>query len=104
MILRLWHGVTPSEKSEAFYDYVRKTGEPAYLQAPGNRGVMIISRPDGPNTEFSLLSLWSSIDDIKAFAGPDYNKASYPFPGDREFLIELEREVKHFDVLSCVMK
>ncbi|MCX6833976.1 MAG: antibiotic biosynthesis monooxygenase [candidate division Zixibacteria bacterium] len=105
MILRLWHGVTPSAKAKAFHDYVKQTGEPAYLRARGNRGVMIISRPDetrtdGAYTEFILLSLWDSIEDLKGFAGSDYEKAQYPFPRDREFLIELEEKVKHFDVLS----
>ena len=100
MILRLWRGVTPSGKSQAFFDYVKQTGEPAYLQAQGNRGVMIISRSDGANTEFLLLSLWDSIEDLKSFAGSDYERALYPFPRDREFLIRLEEKVEHFDVLS----
>jgi heme-degrading monooxygenase HmoA len=100
MILRLWHGVTPSEKAQAFYEYIKQTGEPAYLRAPGNRGVMIISRPDGVNTEFLLLSLWDSIEAVKNFAGSDYERALYPFPRDREFLIKLEEKVEHFDVLS----
>jgi len=100
MILRLWHGLTPSGKARDFYDYVRQTGEPAYLQAHGNRGVMIISRPDGAFTEFLLLSFWDSIEDLKSFAGSDYETAQYPFPRDREFLVELEKKVRHFDVLS----
>ena len=107
MILRIWHGVTPSEKAEAFYEYIKQTGEPAYLQTPGNRGVMIITRPldtgtGGDHTEFQLLSLWDSIDAIKRFAGPDYERAQYPFPRDREFLIELEEKVEHFEVLSWI--
>jgi heme-degrading monooxygenase HmoA len=105
MILRLWRGVTPSDKAEAFYEYIKQTGEPAYLQTPGNRGVMIITRPvadrtDGDYTEFQLLSLWDSVDAIKRFAGPDYERAQYPFARDREFLVKLEEKVEHFDVLS----
>lgn len=103
MILRLWRGVTPLEKSQAFFDYIRQTGEPAYIRAKGNRGVMIISRSDGAHTEFQLLSLWDSIDDLKRFAGSDYERAKYPFPRDREFLIKLEEKVEHFDVLMWDM-
>jgi hypothetical protein len=100
MILRMWRGVTHVEKAQAFFEYVKETGEPAYLAAKGNRGVLVIRRPIGEDVEFLLLSLWDSIEDVKSFAGPDYGKALYPFPRDREFLVKLEEVVEHFDVLS----
>ena len=100
MIARIWHGVTMAEKADAFFQFVRKTGEQAYLKSPGNRGVHILKRHFDNKAEFLLVSFWDSIESIKRFAGEDYNKASYPFPEDREFLIELEPEVKHFEVLN----
>ena len=104
MILRLWRGVTPLEKAQGFLEYMKQTGVPDYLQSQGNRGAMIISRSDKTHTEFQLLSLWDSIDDLKRFGGEDYEVAKYPFPRDREFLIKLEEKVEHFDVLMWDMR
>ena len=100
MILRMWRGVTPVEKAQAFFEYVKETGEPAYLGAKGNRGVWVIRRSTAEGMEFRLLSLWDSVEDLKRFAGPDYGRAVYTFPRDKEFLVTLEERVEHFDVLS----
>ena len=100
MIARIWHGVTMAAKADAFFQFVRKTGEQAYLKSPGNRGVHILRRHFDDKAEFLLVSFWDSIESIKRFAGEDFNKALYPFPEDKEFLIELEPEVKHFEVLN----
>jgi len=43
--------------------------------------------------------MWESIDAIRRFAGDDYEKAHY-YPEDRDFLIELEPFVEHYDVLT----
>ncbi|MFH2107314.1 MAG: antibiotic biosynthesis monooxygenase [Chrysiogenia bacterium] len=89
-----------ADKANAFFQYVRKTGEKAYRESPGNRGVRILRRHVDDKAEFLLISLWDSFESIKRFAGEDFNKALYPFPEDREFLVELEPEVKHFEVLN----
>ncbi len=100
MIARIWHGVTMTDKADAFFQFIRKTGEQAYLKSPGNRGVQILRRRFDDKAEFLLVSFWDSIEAIKCFAGEDYNKAFYAFPEDREFLIELEPEVRHFEVMT----
>lgn len=100
MITRIWHSVTLAEKGESFYEYIRKTGTKAYREANGNKGTYILRRYCDDKAEFLLISLWDSIESIKRFAGEDYHKAYYPFPEDKEFLIELEREVMHFEVLE----
>jgi hypothetical protein len=44
--------------------------------------------------------LWESFDAIRRFAGEDYEKAHY-YPEDRDFLLELEPFVEHYDVLDA---
>ena len=100
MIARIWHGVTMAEKADEFFKFVRKTGEIAYLKSSGNCGVYTLRRRFDDKTEFLLIPLWDSIESIKRFAGEDFNKACYPYPEDKEFLVELEPEVKHFEVLT----
>jgi len=74
---------------------------PAHATAgdPGNRGVYVLRRVKLGRAEFTFISLWESIDAIRRFAGDDYEKAHY-YPEDRDFLIELEPFVEHYDVLT----
>jgi hypothetical protein len=44
------------------------------------------------------VSLWESVDAIRKFAGPDIERAVY-YPEDKEFLLELEPNVTHYEVL-----
>ena len=104
MIARIWHGVTMADKANAFFQFIRKTGEKAYLKSSGNCGVHILRRHFDNKAEFLLISFWDSFESIKRFAGEDFNKALYLFPEDKEFLIELEPEVKHFEVLTEPIK
>ena len=42
---------------------------------------------------------WNSLDAIRRFVGEDYEKARY-YQEDRDFLIELEPFVEHYDVVG----
>lgn len=98
MIARMWHGAVPAEKTEAYKRYLLETGVADYRRTPGNRGVSVFLRREGHTTHFLLLSLWQSLDSIRAFAGDDVERARY-YPEDRDFLLELEPRVQHYEVL-----
>ena len=57
----------------------------------------MLRRLDGDQAEFSVMSFWDSIDDVKAFAGEDVDAARY-FPDDERFLLEFPPRLKHFEV------
>ncbi len=97
MIARLWRGVIPQTKSEAYLDYLRDTGVRECRATPGNRGVFVLRREIDGKTEFLFLSLWESMESIQAFAGPDPEKAVY-YPRDAEYLLEMEPGVAHYEV------
>jgi heme-degrading monooxygenase HmoA len=100
MIMRIWHGVTKTSRSDDFFNYMMTTGVPWYRSLAGNRGVVVLRRAKEETSEFLLLSLWDSMESIKRFAGPDIDKAIYDFSEDRDYLLELESEVAHYEVLS----
>ena len=77
----------------------RKTGWKEYASIPGNQGVWVLRRVDDGKSEFTLISLWDSWDAIKAFAGPDPEKAVF-YPEDEKFLLERGPRVTHYEVLS----
>ena len=98
MIARTWHGVTAAAKADEYFDYLKKTGVPEYQATKGNQGVYVLQRLDGGQAHFLLLTLWESEDAIKSFAGPEMEKAKY-YPEDEKFLLELEPNVTHYEVL-----
>ena len=98
MIARMWHGVTAAERADEYLDYLNKTGVPDYRETKGNRGVYVLRRIEGDRAHFLTVSFWGSIEEVKAFAGPDPEKARY-YPEDEEFLLEFERQVEHYDVV-----
>ena len=51
MIARTWRGWTRREDSDAYLDYVERTGGRAARETPGNRGYYILRREDGDRTE-----------------------------------------------------
>ena len=100
LIARVWHGVTPAEKADAYTEYLHRTGVRDCRAIPGNRGVYVLRRVQSDRAEFTFISLWDSLDAIRVFAGDDYEKAHY-YPEDRGFLLELEPFVLHYDVVSA---
>jgi len=99
MIARIWHGRSAAEKADAYYDYLNRTGLPDYRSTAGNRGVLALRRIDGPQAHFLLITLWDSEAAIRAFAGPDIERARY-YPEDQAYLLEFEPSVEHYEVLS----
>jgi heme-degrading monooxygenase HmoA len=100
MIARTWHGRVPATKADAYHRYLLRTGVPDLQATPGNRGVYVFRRLEGQEAHFLLTSLWDSIEAIRRFAGDDIEQARY-YPEDKEFLLELEPRVTHYDVLTA---
>jgi len=101
MIARIWHGATLESRNDEYFEYIMETGVKGYRSTEGNRGVYVFRRISNGQAEFLLISLWESFDAIRQFAGPDIEKAVYYYPKDKEFLIEQEPNVIHYEVLAA---
>ncbi len=97
MIARMWFGRTKAQDNDAYLAYLEESGVAELKQTPGNQGVMVVRRLDGDEAEFGVISFWSSLEDVKAFAGEDVDVARY-FPDDERFLLEFTPRLKHFEV------
>jgi heme-degrading monooxygenase HmoA len=97
-IARIWRGRTLAAKADEYQSYLDKSGISRVRATPGNLGVTVLRRNDGEKTEFLVLSVWESVDAIKKFAGDDYQKAVI-LPRDREYLLEVEPNVLHYEIL-----
>jgi heme-degrading monooxygenase HmoA len=90
----------PAAQADAYFSYLQRTGLPGYRATPGNRGVYVFRRVEDGEALFLLTSLWDSMDAIRKFAGDDVERARY-YPEDRDYLLELEPTVTHYEVLAA---
>jgi heme-degrading monooxygenase HmoA len=100
MIARTWHGAVRAPDADAYHRYLLESGVPSLRATPGNRGVYVLRRIEGTEAHFFLISLWESLEAIRAFAGDDLERARY-YPEDRRYLLALEPRVTHYEVLEA---
>jgi heme-degrading monooxygenase HmoA len=98
MIARIWQGATAAADADVYLDYLKQTGLSEYRDAAGNRAVVALRRVRNGRAEFLLLTLWDSEDSVRAFSGPDMERAVY-YPEDDRFLLERGEHVDHFEVV-----
>lgn len=98
MIARIWHGAVAADRSDEYLEYLERTGLPDSQKTEGNQGVYVLRRVEGNQAHFLFVSLWESLDSIRKFAGSDIDRARY-YPEDKEFLVELEPNVTHYEVV-----
>jgi heme-degrading monooxygenase HmoA len=96
MITRIWHGVTPAAKSDAYLNLMRTIAIPDYRSTPGNQGAYALRRIEGDTAHFLMVTLWESELAIRAFAGDDISVAKY-YGFDKDFLLELEPFSTHYE-------
>src|SRR5689334_4974023 len=99
MIARVWRGMTEAANADQYLDYLQATGVTEIRSTKGNNGVRLLRRIVDGRAEFIFISFWDTLDAIRAFAGPDIERAVY-FPEDTAFLLELEPAVAHYEVFN----
>jgi heme-degrading monooxygenase HmoA len=76
VIARIWRGATAADRADDYVEYLDRTGVSEYRATPGNRGVLVLRRTEGDRSEFTLLSLWDSMEAVRAFVGEDPERAA----------------------------
>jgi heme-degrading monooxygenase HmoA len=99
MIARLWHGMTPAGRADAYLEFLQQRALPDYRAVAGNLAAYVLRRDEGDRTHFVTLTFWTSRDSIEAFAGSDIDRAKY-YPEDKDFLLEFEPQVLHYEVFA----
>lgn len=96
-IARIWHGRLPDAKADEYEKYLYEEGVKKIEAIQGNLGVQMLRHSQDGITEFTVISYWASKDDINRYAGEDIEK-THNLPKDAEYLLELEPQVKNFDL------
>ena len=97
MIARLWKGATSRDDADAYEQVFRSEVVPELQGVRGYQGAYLLRRvlPDG--VEFAALTLFDSLEAVRAFAGDDYEVAVIS-PAARRVLTRFDQTSQHFEV------
>jgi heme-degrading monooxygenase HmoA len=100
MIARLWHGWTTKENANAYETLLRGEVLPGIQhRVRGFRGARVLRRETADEVEFVTLTLFDSLDAVRAFAGEDHEKAVVPAEA-RRLLARFDERSVHYDVME----
>jgi heme-degrading monooxygenase HmoA len=97
MIVRHWRGLTRADTASAYLDHLRTETLPRLRAIEGHGGAYVLRREAGDEVEFVVLTIWDSLESVRAFAGDDYEAAVVP-PAARRVLTSFDERVLHYDV------
>jgi heme-degrading monooxygenase HmoA len=72
VITRMWRGWTAAANADAYERFLRSELFPEVARLPGFLGARILRRPAESEEEFVTLTMFESLDAVRAFAGEDY--------------------------------
>ena len=97
MIARLWCGRATASNAPDYLRHFTETVTPELKTLAGHRGAWLLQREVEGETEFLALTLWESLDAIKAFAG-DAIETAIVEPEARAVLSRFDDVARHYDV------
>jgi heme-degrading monooxygenase HmoA len=68
----MWRGWTAAANADAYERFLRSELFPEVARLPGFLGARILRRPAESEEEFVTLTMFESLDAVRAFAGEDY--------------------------------
>jgi heme-degrading monooxygenase HmoA len=98
MILRAWRGYTVPGREDAYPRHLRESVEPKLKALAGFRGLYLLRRTTAADIEYRVMTLWDSMEAIRAFAGPVPERAVVEREA-QSALTRFDDEVEHFEVL-----
>ena len=98
MIARHWRGVAKAEYAADYVKHLRAETFPAIRKLPGFVDASILRRSTAEGVEFLIVTHWTSLESIRAFAGDDIEAAVVP-EIVQGMMHGYDRVVGHFEVL-----
>ncbi len=98
MVTRLWRGRTAPHDADAYEEHLRTEVLPGLREVEGHRGAYVLRRAAGDGVEFVVLTLFDSMDAVRAFAGEEPEVAVIS-PRAEELLSDFDRTAAHYEAV-----
>jgi heme-degrading monooxygenase HmoA len=99
MIARHWRGLVKRERADAYVEHLQSQTLPQLVQLAGFHDARVLRRDLPQGVEFLVVTIWESLDSIRAFAGNDVESAVVP-PAARDMMIEYDSAARHYQVVD----
>jgi len=99
MISRHWRGLAKPEHAEAYVEHLRTETFPALKLSSGFISASILRRRTEGGVEFLVVTHWSSIEALRAFAGAEADLAVVP-ANVQGMMVEYDQVVRHYEVVD----
>jgi heme-degrading monooxygenase HmoA len=99
MIARIWSGRTAAGNAGAYVAHLRDQTFPQLSSIPGHRGGYVLRRSRGDIVEFTVLTLWESLDAIQRFAGEDDPEVAVVPPAAAALLSSYDARAAHWEIV-----
>ena len=97
MIARVWRGIATAEKAGDYQRHFTTHVAPHLKALAGHRGAYLLRREDNGKVEFLAVTLWDSIDSVRAFSGQNPDVAIVE-PEGRAALSYFDDFARHYDI------
>jgi antibiotic biosynthesis monooxygenase (ABM) superfamily enzyme len=99
MISRIWHGWTTPHNADEYEALLKEEIFVGILNRhiPGFRGIQLLRRQVGEETEFITIMTFDSLESIQEFAGQDYEQAVVPKKA-RAILSRFDQRSQHYEI------
>jgi heme-degrading monooxygenase HmoA len=99
VIARVWRGWTKPENGDAYEEFLRASVFPALTtRVPGFRGGYVTRRDVDSEVEFLVMTLFDSLDAVRAFAGDEYEVPVIE-PEAARLLSRTDDRAAHYEVV-----
>jgi heme-degrading monooxygenase HmoA len=98
MIARVWRGVAWPDKANDYVEHLRRAVFPELHQIEGFREVFVLQREVEDGIEFTVQSIWESLDAVAAFAGKTLETAVVA-PAAKPLFREFDSFVTHYEIV-----
>ena len=98
MIARIWRGIAAPETANNYLQHLQHTIFPELAQIDGYQGASVLRRESDAGVEFTVQTLWESMDAIRQFAG-DPLEAAVVAPAAQPLFRSYDHTVTHYEVV-----
>ena len=99
MVARIWHGTTSLQNADAYENFLKNEFMPSIEQKKilGYRKFQLLRRQQKNQVDFITIMWFDAIDQIKAFAGANYEEAVI-HPTAMALLEQHDEYAQHFEL------
>lgn len=97
MVSRHWKAIAKREDADRYVAHLKNDTFPKLASLAGFVRASILRREVPSGTEFQVVTVWDSLQAIRAFSGADIEAAVVP-PMAEAMMIEFDRRAAHYEV------